>query len=55
MKCTFCGKKVAEGTGKMFVGIDSKISFFCSSKCQKNIKLGREGKKFKWTEKYEKG
>ncbi|MBU0530263.1 MAG: 50S ribosomal protein L24e [Candidatus Aenigmatarchaeota archaeon] len=55
MKCTFCGKKLLEGRGKMFVGLDSKVSYFCGSKCQKNARLGRVGKNFKWTEKFEKG
>jgi len=52
MKCTFCGKKMPEGKGKMKVGLDSKISYFCDSKCQKNAKMGRVGKKFKWTDRY---
>ena len=39
---------VAEGTGKMYVRRDGSISFFCSSKCEKNNKLGRIPRKVKW-------
>ena len=44
--CSFCGKEIEEGTGKMYV---KKDDFFCSSKCEKNmIKLGRVPRKVKW-------
>jgi large subunit ribosomal protein L24e len=49
MKCTFCGNNTPEGRGKMFVKNDGKILYFCNSKCQKNFRLGRTGKAFKWT------
>jgi len=54
-KCSFCGGKTPEGRGKMFVRNDGKIYYFCNSKCQKNWKLGREGKSVKWTPSFQKG
>lgn len=36
------------GTGKMFVKNDGKIFYFCSSKCEKNMMLGREPARTKW-------
>lgn len=53
VKCSFCGKEIAPGTGKMFVKKDGKIFYFCSSKCEKNVlNLTRDNKKIKWTEEY---
>ncbi len=47
--CSFCGKEIEEGTGKMYVKKDGSVYFFCSSKCEKNmIKLGRVPRKVKW-------
>jgi large subunit ribosomal protein L24e len=51
--CTFCGNDIEPGTGKMFIRKDGTIYFFCSSKCQKNmLKLGRIGRKVRWTRRY---
>lgn len=52
MKCIFCGDTVPEGKGKMVVKNSGQMIRFCSSKCQKNFELGRDGKKTKWTETY---
>ncbi|NQV08573.1 50S ribosomal protein L24e [Candidatus Woesearchaeota archaeon] len=53
MKCSFCGEQIRPGTGKMFVKIDGKILYFCSSKCDKNmLKLKRKPRKTKWTQEY---
>ena len=50
MKCSFCGKSIEPGTGKIFVKKTGKKHFFCSSKCENNLlKLGRTPSKFKWT------
>jgi len=50
--CTFCKKEIEKGTGKMFVENTGKISWFCSSKCDKNTrKLGRDPRDFKWANK----
>ncbi len=54
MKCTFCGGSVPEGRGKMFVKKDGKIHYYCNSKCQKNARMGRTGKKTRWTETFKK-
>ena len=39
-----------EGRGKMVVRKSGQVLYFCGSKCQRNHRLGREGKKRKWTE-----
>ncbi len=52
--CSFCGEEIPEGTGKMYVRRDGSISFFCSSKCEKNNKLGRIPRKVKWVKQWDK-
>jgi large subunit ribosomal protein L24e len=49
-KCFFCGGRVEPGTGLMLVKRDGAILFFCSSKCERNMNLGRKSLKAKWTE-----
>ncbi|HDH91679.1 MAG TPA: 50S ribosomal protein L24e [Candidatus Aenigmarchaeota archaeon] len=47
MKCSFCGKPIPKGRGKMFVKLDGTIYYWCSSKCERNFWMkGR--KKPKW-------
>ncbi len=54
--CSFCGRRIEKGTGKMYVYKTGKIDNFCSSKCEKNlIKLGRRPRDYKWTKFFEKG
>lgn len=48
MKCSTCKSNVLKGSGKMFVRNDGRIFYFCGSKCQRNWRMGREGKKLKW-------
>ncbi|MBM3304103.1 MAG: 50S ribosomal protein L24e [Candidatus Aenigmarchaeota archaeon] len=55
LKCSFCGNAIPAGTGLMFVRNDGRILTFCSSKCDRNMEMGREGKKKKWTKFFEKG
>lgn len=51
VKCTFCGKEFAKGTGKMYIKADGKIFYFCSSKCEKNqLKHKRKARNLKWTD-----
>jgi large subunit ribosomal protein L24e len=50
VKCSFCGGKLAPGTGKMLVLKSGVVKFFCSRKCEKNWKIGRDPKKIRWTE-----
>lgn len=53
--CSFCGKEIEIGTGKMFVKRDGKVFYFCSRKCEKNmIELKRNPRKLKWTKYYSK-
>lgn len=55
VSCSFCGKTISKGTGKMFVKKDGKVLYFCSSKCEKSmLKLKRKARNFKWTKHYEK-
>ncbi|GBE17744.1 MAG TPA: 50S ribosomal protein L24e [Nitrospirae bacterium] len=54
-KCSFCGAKLAQGTGKMLVKKDGSTLFFCSGRCEKNvIKLKRTPRKVKWISKKKK-
>ena len=49
-KCSFCGRTLVKGTGKMFVFKTGKVIYFDSSKCEKNLlKLKRKPINFKWT------
>jgi large subunit ribosomal protein L24e len=49
-KCSFCGGVMPEFGGRMHVQNDGRIFYFCGSKCWKNWKMGRIGKKLKWTD-----
>ncbi len=52
-KCTFCGRQVEAGTGKMFVYASGKIDNYCTSKCEKNtLKLKRKPALVRWTQAY---
>ena len=53
-KCSFCSKVYEFPRGLTLVLNDGKILQFCSSKCIKNWKLGRMGKKTNWVRKKEK-
>ncbi len=54
-KCTFCNNPIKVGRGIMFVKNDSNILYICSDKCKKNIRLGRDPRRLKWTGRYVKG
>jgi large subunit ribosomal protein L24e len=50
--CTFCNKKIPDGTGIIYVKKDGKSYNFCSSKCEKNmLKLKRKSIRVKWAKK----
>jgi large subunit ribosomal protein L24e len=52
VKCSFCAKEIAKGTGKIYIYKTGKILNFCSMKCEKNLlKLKRKPVKFKWAAK----
>jgi|TARA_Y100000310_G_scaffold320843_1_gene377705 large subunit ribosomal protein L24e len=53
-QCIFCGETVERGTGKFLVRKDGNLLWFCSSKCEKNHKLGRSPIKTRWTKTYRK-
>lgn len=54
--CSFCGKEINKGSGKIFIKDNGHILNFCSMKCEKNmIKLGRDARKLKWTASFVKG
>ena len=50
MKCDYCGSNIPPGTGKLYVKKDGKKINFCSSKCEKNMLLGRKPLNVSWTE-----
>ena len=50
-KCSFCGKQMEPGTGKMLVRKDGSIQYFCSSKCENNMKMGRIPRLTEWAAK----
>ncbi|AEF97192.1 50S ribosomal protein L24e [Methanotorris igneus] len=52
--CSFCEREIEPGTGKMLVKKDGSVLYFCSSKCEKNYKMGRIPRKVKWTLTYHK-
>lgn len=54
--CSFCGKQIPRGTGKIFVKDNGAILNLCSMKCEKNmLVLKRDARKFKWTKSFVKG
>ncbi|MDD5651286.1 MAG: 50S ribosomal protein L24e [Candidatus Nanoarchaeia archaeon] len=56
MKCSFCDKEIAKGTGKIFVRKDAKVFNFHAKKCERNmLNLHRDARKFKWTNSFVKG
>ena len=55
VKCTFCGYNIEQGTGKTLAKNDGNIIYYCSNKCEKNMrKLKRNPVKVKWTEAHRK-
>ena len=48
--CSFCGKSINPGTGKMYVKKDGSVFHFCSSKCQNaQTKKGFKNRITPWT------
>ncbi len=50
--CHYCGNPIEPGTGLMYVLKDGTILWFCSSKCFKLWKMGRDPRRLKWTRRY---
>ncbi len=46
--CTFCKNAYEFPKGTTVVQKDSSVRYFCSSKCRKNMEMGRLNKKVKW-------
>ncbi len=52
--CSFCGKSINPGTGKMYVKKDGTVFNFCSSKCQNiQIKRGFKARITPWTKMFQ--
>lgn len=52
-RCTFCGRDLEKGTGKMFIYNSGKIDYFCSRTCEKQLhKLKRTPLQVRWTAHY---
>ncbi len=49
-ECDFCGGDIEPGTGTMFVRTNGTTVRFCSSKCEKNVDLGRRARDLEWTD-----
>ncbi|MFP4401735.1 MAG: 50S ribosomal protein L24e [Candidatus Nanoarchaeia archaeon] len=48
--CSFSGKELKPGFGKMYIKDNGQILYFENRKSEKNmLKLGRDNRKFKWT------
>lgn len=51
--CSFCGKEIEPGTGKMYVKKDGTVFLLCSNKCSKNqIDMERVPRRTTWTRAY---
>ena len=50
VKCSFSGKDIPKGTGRMVVRNSGRVYYFLDHKALKNfMKLGRKPQKTKWT------
>ena len=53
--CSFCGKDIEPGTGRMYVRKDATVYQFCTTKCYKNmVQLKRVPRYTRWSKKYQK-
>lgn len=49
--CSFCKNAYEFPKGVTVVQKDSSVRYYCSSKCRKNMEMGRQNKKVKWIRK----
>ena len=49
--CSFCKNGYEFPKGTTVVQKDSSVRYYCSSKCRKNMEMGRLTKKVKWIRK----
>ena len=54
MRCSFCGKTIPKGTGKIIASKSGDLLFICTMKCERNLKMGRKSQRTRWTERYAK-
>ncbi|MEZ0289496.1 MAG: 50S ribosomal protein L24e [Sulfolobales archaeon] len=54
-RCNYCGYEITPGEGIMYVTNKGEILWFCSSKCFKNFRLGRDPRRLPWTKSYLRG
>ncbi len=45
-KCSYCGKQYEFPRGLTIVKTDGNVKYLCSSKCRKNMKMGK--RKVRW-------
>lgn len=50
-KCSYCGEMYEMHEGLTYVLKDGKIKHLCSSKCRKNMKMGRNSEDVNWVRK----
>ncbi len=50
-KCSFCKRNYDIPKGLTIFTIDGKSLYYCSSKCRKNVNLGRDPKRVNWIRK----
>jgi len=49
--CSFCKNAYEFPRGTTVVQKDGSVRYYCSSKCRKNMEMGRLSKKVKWIKK----
>ncbi|MBS3093491.1 50S ribosomal protein L24e [Candidatus Pacearchaeota archaeon] len=49
--CSFCKRSYKEHKGLTVFTIEGRTVHYCSGKCRKNVKLGRDYKKVNWVKK----
>jgi large subunit ribosomal protein L24e len=50
--CSFCKRKFKEPQGLTIFTFEGKSIHYCSSKCRRNVNLGRDARKLNWVRKY---
>ena len=53
-RCSFCRADYKWPRGVTIVQKDGTIKYYCSGKCRKNLVMGRNNKKLKWTRRSDK-
>jgi large subunit ribosomal protein L24e len=49
--CSFCKARFKEPRGLTIFTFDGRSIHYCSSKCRRNAKLGRDSRKVNWVRK----